>query len=392
MQFQSCHKTPSGKAIRLSVAFLFFILLNLSLIPHLHGREIQKNQFKGFWVVRHNLTSQHSIDQLIKFATKHGFNNLVVQVRGRGYAFYNSDIVPRSPEIQDDDLDPLGYLVSRADSARLQVHAWLNTYLIWSSRQLPPDDLHLLNRYPEWIDTALHTDFSLETYSAQSEGARPDMLFLAPTHPDVNAYLKRVVSEIAERYRVDGVHLDYIRYRDLISGYNPSGLDHFREEYQIDPVKITTSGDLPGRRSQALWDQYRRDRVTELVRGVKKACDSAGILLSAAVKPNLFNASNHYFQEWGRWLNDDLIDLAVPMNYTPEREEFQANIEEMSGQVPLRKVVMGIGVYNQNRFAASEKLIRIRHSDFRGYCLFSYDSFLQDPGYIEVVRQFVRMD
>ena len=53
-------------------------------------------ELRGLWVVRTALVSPRSVDRVIEQARAGGFNALFVQVRGRGDAFYDSDIVSRS--------------------------------------------------------------------------------------------------------------------------------------------------------------------------------------------------------------------------------------------------------------------------------------------------------
>src|SRR5688572_572331 len=49
---------------------------------------------RALWVLRTSLTSQQSIDALIKRARDNGFNTLLIQVRGRGDAYYRNALEP----------------------------------------------------------------------------------------------------------------------------------------------------------------------------------------------------------------------------------------------------------------------------------------------------------
>ncbi len=95
----------------------------------------QNNEFEGryLWVVRNTLTTKNSIDRMIQFATLNRFNHIMVQVRGRGDAYYKSDIVAKSHLIQEIDFDPLSYLIPKAKEKGIYVQAWLNAYILWSS-------------------------------------------------------------------------------------------------------------------------------------------------------------------------------------------------------------------------------------------------------------------
>ena len=76
------------------------------------------------------MISEKNIDEMVQYAVLNRFNNIIVQVRGRGDAFYNSKFVPKSTLIKDLDFDPLAYLLPIAKKKGLEVHVWLNTYLL----------------------------------------------------------------------------------------------------------------------------------------------------------------------------------------------------------------------------------------------------------------------
>ena len=48
--------------------------------------------------------------------------------------------------------------------------------------------------------------------------------YLSPTHPEVDAHLQHVITELIQNYKLDGIHFDYIRYHASGWGLNPVGL------------------------------------------------------------------------------------------------------------------------------------------------------------------------
>src|SRR5262245_57372931 len=90
--------------------------------------QAQSDEVRGLWVLRTSLTSAKSIDAVVRTAETSGFNTLMVQVRGRGEAYYQSAIEPRATELdgQPASFDPLAYAISTAHRAGLRVHAWVN--------------------------------------------------------------------------------------------------------------------------------------------------------------------------------------------------------------------------------------------------------------------------
>ena len=60
------------------------------------------------WVVRTTLDNPDSVKAMVARAHANGFNTLIVQVRGRGDAFYKARWEPRAPSIvKDEKFDPL---------------------------------------------------------------------------------------------------------------------------------------------------------------------------------------------------------------------------------------------------------------------------------------------
>ena len=86
------------------------------------------NEFeeKCLWVVRNTITNKEAIDEVVEFAEANGFNHLLIQVRGRGDAYYQSQLVSRSELLLDPEFDPLGYVIEKAHDRGLNVHAWVN--------------------------------------------------------------------------------------------------------------------------------------------------------------------------------------------------------------------------------------------------------------------------
>src|SRR6478735_11752811 len=75
----------------------------------LASSESAATETRALWVQRGSLATPQSIAALVKSAREHGFNTLLVQVRGRGDSYFAGGIEPRPTELlrQPDDFDPL---------------------------------------------------------------------------------------------------------------------------------------------------------------------------------------------------------------------------------------------------------------------------------------------
>ena len=172
------------------------------------------------WVLRNSLVDPDDIPQVIERARAMGVRGLLVQVVGRGDAWYRSDLLPRAEALGNGSRDPLGELLPLAHAAGLEVHAWVNCCLVWSGPRRPRSPRHVLNAHPEWIARLSDGRSMARLTPRQLDRMQVEGVFLAPAHPGVRQHLAGVVKELVLRYPVDGVHLDYIRQPGVAIGMN----------------------------------------------------------------------------------------------------------------------------------------------------------------------------
>jgi uncharacterized lipoprotein YddW (UPF0748 family) len=390
------------------------VALVLSLLAAAPSAQPRTDEVRGLWVLRTSLTSRQSIAAMVRAARDAGFNTLLVQVRGRGEAYYRSAIEPRASDIEapEADFDPLRTTLDLAHRAGLRVHAWVNVDLVSSAVTLPRSRAHIALRHPEWLMVPAPLAASLRALDARSPaylGALArwtrsaelvEGLYLSPIPHASQEYTASVVAELASSYALDGIHLDYVRYPNENFDYSSAALAAFRwsalsgrtasERLRLDDAakKDATAW------AKALpeeWSDFRRRRLTDLVvrlRGVVRAARPNAIF-SAAVVPDAYDARNERFQDWGAWAELGYLDAVCPMAYTPDAAEFAAQVARARTILGDRPLWPGIGAY---RLAASETVDRIRVSrraGVEGILVFSYDSVAshaKSTGYFAELR------
>tara|TARA_B100001146_G_C16201197_1_gene444891 strand:- start:10414 stop:11610 length:1197 start_codon:yes stop_codon:yes gene_type:complete len=380
----------SSRAI-LQVALLFTLNFNI-----IFSKDIDKGNsfnYQCLWVVRDALQSRKSIDDLINFASEKNINDLFVQVRGRGDALYKSQMIPRSQLLPSNEFDPLSYLLQNIKDKGIKVHAWVNVYLIWSNRTMPIDKKHIIYNNEDWVDTIeewpLNINRQLNRVSRNNEG---EGVFLAPNHPEVSNYLVSVFKEIIDNYEIDGLHLDYIRYQDADYGRNPYAIAKFKKDVGRDPNPWFLEMERSNVASQRLignlkqWNNAKRSSITNLVKEIKELINDTrpNIMLSAAVKPNLYVARERFLQEWDVWLAAGYVDWVVPMNYSPIMSDFSQNISVINDNFPKKyrdKIIMGIALYNQSSVDAAKKIKYSIEEKFVGISVFSYNQMKSNSDY-----------
>ncbi len=372
-------------------AFFFFPSISVA-------QELPPLNIRGLWIVRESMVSKAEVDRALRFASNAGFNHVFVQVRGRGDAYYNSLIVPRSDRIRERDFDPLGYAVTLGHELGLNVHAWMTTYLIWSARRPPENKTHVYHLYPEWMEVDAGGKAQRDIDLGAPRDGSFEGIYLAPTHPEVNHYLQAVFTEVLLNYDIDGLHLDYCRFFDFDYGYNVEGIGVFKRRHDFDPRTLRsnqTRGNQGLTPQGLLWADYRRQKVTDLVTTLHAVITISGkeILLTAATKPDTRVARNKYYQDWTAWLRDGILDYALPMNYAVGQKEYLVRLELVAEELPehyRKDVIMGVAVYNQSPEEAARKVRTARMVGYEGICVFSYDAFKTDLSLFKPVTRALR--
>lgn len=166
------------------------------------------SEIRGVWIASvynidypssNSLTAaglQAELDAILSTCVKNRLNTIFFQVRPACDALYKSEIFPVSPYISADGtlpFDPLEYLVTKAHSMNIYVHAWVNPLRVTVSGSdlgaLPDNSPAKLN--PDWV--VPYADGKLYFNAGLAE---------------VRQLIADGVTEIVENYDVDGVVFD----------------------------------------------------------------------------------------------------------------------------------------------------------------------------------------
>jgi uncharacterized lipoprotein YddW (UPF0748 family) len=223
----------------------------------------------------------------------------------------------------------------------IRIHGW-----IWVLNR--PND-STAEKHPDWYAVNRLGENSLEH--------RPYVDYyqwLSPFSPGACEYIKSNIRAVAKVKGLASVHLDYVRFCDVILGkalqpkydlvqdyempeydfgYHPLAREKFKEIFGIDPMKM----DHPELSNE--WRQFRLNAVTSLVNGLAKIAHENGKEISAAVFPYPELARMNVRQDWSSWN----LDLVLPMLYQNFYDEnlnwigfsIRQGLREIHGRFPL---------------------------------------------------------
>lgn len=409
--------SPGRSACRWA-AVLALVLAALALVraQDAPATPLNVSEVRALWVTRSSLANPDSIASMVRLASGSGFNTLLVQVRGRGDAFYASRLEPRADALtgQWQGFDPLATTIGLAHERGLRVHAWVNVNLVSSGADLPNARTHLVYQHPDWLMVPRPLTFELSRIDTRSPeylgrlarwtrsvSAEVEGLYASPIHPAAVDHLAQVIDDLVSNYALDGVHLDYVRYPSADFDYSRAALTAFRMQLDQDlsPADRLRYGlrdmaDLVGATDAfpARWADFRRSRLNTLVMRLRTVVKGRrpGIIFSAAVYPDPVEASATRLQDWRMWLDNRLIDVVCPMAYTPDAAVFATQIASVRQLAGAQPVWAGIGAYRLSYTQTVANIETARRLGAAGVVLFSYDSLVRPPNGLDYLSSVGR--
>ncbi len=265
---------------------------------------------------------KEELERILDRLVADGYNTIFFQARLSGNTTYFSEREPFSRVFTKDgerpDYDPLAFAVEACHKRGLQIHAWMVTYPLTSSRQRPHP---IVQKNPSW--------------AIAHKGSR----HLDPGLPEVRSYITELASDLARRYEVDGIHFDYFRYPEEAEKFN-------------DTKSYARYG--KGQDKEA----WRRDNLTRQLEQVKDSLQAINPRIQISVaplgkyrklsdlgRPHGWTAYESVHQDVETWAQRALVDFVVPMMYYRDHlfEPFVVDWQRTVGKyIP---VVVGLAPY-----------------------------------------------
>jgi uncharacterized lipoprotein YddW (UPF0748 family) len=303
-------------------------------------------------------------DVEMKHLAEAGFNCVFVRAARGANAIYPSQILPPDEWAENLKHDELQKAVSAAHHYGLEFHVWMVCFHVGGAAKQNGKAKKLYNQMA--ADDLLVRDLN---------GAQAP--FLNPADPRNQEWELSIARELVEKYDVDGLHLDYIRYPDephFDFDYGEVSRREFEEFFKVKVENWPT--DVYSGALKWYYENWERANINDLVQRVYRQTKQLKpqVKVSAAVwRARLHNRAT-IKQDWLLWANQGWLDFAVPMDYTGDdaqfRDDVSTQVSDASGKILL---VAGIGAYQHKDASATLRQIQIaRASGADGYALFDY--------------------
>jgi uncharacterized lipoprotein YddW (UPF0748 family) len=258
-------------------------------------------------------------DRTMKELSEAGFNGVIPNMLWGGNAYYKSEILPVDPKVEKYG-DQIELAAAAGKKYGVEVHAWMVCFNASNS--------------PKWFIDKMRDEGRLQ-YTLDGE----EKPWLCPSHPENRALQLAALEEVAEKYDVDGVHFDYIRFPDGSTCYCDGCKERFTRAYKEKTGKTLENFPESVQRDEEIkkaFQDWRCNQITALVRDVHRSLKAKRpeIKISAAVFTGYPGTKASVGQDWGLWIDEGLLDFVCPMNYTSDPATFANHVKR---QLPYTK-------------------------------------------------------
>ncbi len=387
---------------------LLLIILSLSFAGFTNAQTNTDREMRGIWVAttknvdypsNKNLSTTQQRKEyidLLELYKSVGINAIFFQIRPAADAFYASKYEPWSEFLTGKQgkapspyYDPLEFMVKEAHKRNIEFHAWFNPFrAVATVGKADVSANHISNRKPEWCFT-----YGVNKY-------------FDPGIPEVQDYVMKIITDVVERYDIDGVHFDDYFYpypeRGTGKGFIPLPDQKTYHKYGKGFSEI---------------DAWRRDNMDRFIKRanteiknikptMKFGISPSGIYRNKAKDPDGSNTRGfaHYdylYTDVLKWLKEEWIDYVAPQiywNIGHKAADYDELVHWWARHSYNRHLYIGHGVYMisptatsaawrnpselPNQIRMSRKLPQVKGSIF-----YNTSAFRQNPlGFTDSLR------
>ncbi len=167
--------------------------------------------------------------------------------------------------------------------------------------------------------------------------------FMCPALPEVQEFIKSGMDDLAEVDGLEGIHMDYIRYVDVILpvglqpkyglvqdhimpefdyGYHPYMRGLYKDKYGVDPIELKDPG------NNKSWIDFRLNQLNLTIDELRNHVKGKDMKITAAVFPTPQMSADMVRQDWKDWNLDCYFPMVYHNFYNEDIDWIREVIEE----------------------------------------------------------------
>lgn len=337
-------------------------------------------EIRAVWLDRGTIVAARSpagLAAIFDRLAQAGINTVFFETLNAGYPIYPSQVAPQQNPLTQ-GWDPLQAAVELAHERGMELHAWIWTFATGNKRHnallnLPAD-------YPGPVLSA-HPDWANIDNVGRRQHVNDGKFYLDPANPEARRYLLAVIAEISQRYKVDGLQLDYIRYpfqdpnKGFSFGYGKAARAQFQQRTGTDPATLSpNSGEL-----WRQWTEFKTEQINSFVAEVSQFLrqNFPRTILSVAVFPHPEPQRIYKIQQnWEVWARRGDVDLVVPMTYAQDTNRLERIAQPLVREQNLGSALIApsVKLLRLPEIVAIDQIQALRDLPTGGYSIFAVET------------------
>ena len=244
---------------------------------------------KGVWLSYNEINTfinsedgfKESFDKAAAELENLGITDLYFHVHSHCDSVFESEYFPQTDTSKTVNFDIFKYVTDKCHNQGVRVHAWINPYRVDSAGPQSPKEQWLKEKNADFL--------------------KYNGIYLDPSSGNSRKLLLDGVSEILEKYDVDGIHFDDYFYPTADPEFDKASYEKY-----INEVKNPLS----------LYD-WRRANVDILISDCKNLIEKTDkdVLFSISPAASITKNYDTYFADIELWVKNGLIDEVIPQLY-----------------------------------------------------------------------------
>jgi uncharacterized lipoprotein YddW (UPF0748 family) len=345
---------------------IFLLVVIFSVLANAQVKE----EFRGVWLTNvdsYVLATDNSIVEAMNYLSSMGINVIFPVVYNKGFTLYYSDVMGNlfnKPIINDasfQNRDFLEKIIIEAHRVGIEVIPWFEFGFSSSYSQ---NGGHIVAAFPSWASKNSNGQLTVKN----------GFDWLSGINPEVQNFMISLVTEVIDKYDVDGVQGDdRLPALPYEGGYDSVTVAIYKSEH--------SGANPPSSAGDPSWRRWRADKLTQFLSRMRDSVKvrSPHLILSSSPTPFPWGY-NEYLQDSKNWAKFGLVDNIIPQLYRYELSAYINTLIESISQVRVENpaihfpgVLIKAGSYVITPELVREKIRAHRNRGIKGECFFFYE-------------------
>ncbi len=312
-----------------------------------------------------------------------GFNTIYPTVWHRGCTLYPSEVVKQLtgvsvlPHSSFSDRDVLAEIIELARPLHLRVIPWFEYGLM-----VPPQS-PIARNYKDFL--TLDIDRGLQRIQGANRQRDPNA-WLNPCDDRVRKFIVDLITDVVQRYAIDGIQLD-----DHFAFPQELGYDRLTQQlFQQDNLGVNPAIE----HDNEIWIAWGAKQLTELLSQIVRSVKSVKNDCVISISPNPWQFSRtRYLVDWQQWYDLGLMDELVLQVYRDRLDLFKLELNKpevraMRTKIPtLIGILTGLKTRSIKNSTIASQVKAIVDNRFGGLSCFFYETLFHEQLLPEVISR-----